>query len=126
MLAATQWNGTWRSAKSRPGSAFVQHVPERLDGVQVGAGPHQPDGPAPERLAERVAQRLALPQLGQPVRRTGRVSRHERAVDRADRGAHDQIGPHARLLERAEHADLVRAEQAAAAEHERGLAVFTG
>ena len=89
--------------------------------MQVGAGAQQPDGPAPHRLAERLAQRLTLPQLGQPLRRPGRVGGHERPVDRADRGAHDHIGPHPGLIQCAEHADLVRAEHAPAAEHERGL-----
>jgi len=39
-------------------------------------------------------------------------------VDRAGRRADDQVGSHARGRQRAQHADLHRAEAAAAGEHE--------
>jgi hypothetical protein len=87
--------------------------------VQVRARADEPNGAAPELLAERQPQLVALPHPLQARHRARRVGGHERAVDRADRGAHDQIRPDARLRERAEHADLVRAEQPAAAEDER-------
>ena len=89
--------------------------------MQVGAGARQPDRPAPEGLAERLPQRVALPQLVQPRRRARRVGRHERAVDGADRGAHDHVGRDAGLGQGPEHADLVGAEHTPAAEHERRL-----
>src|SRR5205085_10516527 len=44
------------------------------------------------------------------------------AVDRADGGTEDQVGLDRALRERAEHSDLVRAEDSAAAEHECNLA----
>ena len=48
-----------------------------------------------------------------------RIGGDERAVDRADGGAGDDIGADAGLEERLDHADLDRAANAAAAEHER-------
>jgi hypothetical protein len=101
-----------------PGQRGGQQPAQRLERVQVRAGPDQVGGPAPQLLAEGQPQFVALPHPGQPPRRTRRVGGHERAVDRADRGAHHQVGPHARLGKRAQHADLVRAEQPPAAEHE--------
>jgi hypothetical protein len=97
----------------------AQHAPQRLERVQVRARPDQPDRPAPQLLTERQPQLIALPQPDQPVRRARRVGRDQRAVDRADRGAHHQVGLDARLGKRPQHADLVRAEQPSAAEYER-------
>ena len=56
------------------------------------------------------------PQLGQPVDDAEvRVARHHRAVERTDAGAEHQVGGDAALEERPQHADLDRAEDAAAA-----------
>ena len=105
--------------------AHWQHVPEhpaqRLDRMQVRARARQPGRAAPQGLAERLLQGGALPQLVQLLRRARRVGGHEGAVDRAPRRAHDHVGPDAGLRQRPEHADLMRPEQAAAAEHERRL-----
>jgi hypothetical protein len=97
----------------------AQNAPQRLERVQVRARPDQPDRPAPQLLAERQPQLIALPQPDQPVGRARWVGRYERAVDGADRSAHHQVGLDARLGKRPEHADLVRAEQPSAAEYER-------
>ena len=70
-----------------------------VDGVGLGRRP---------RVHERVDD---------PERR---VARDERAVDRADRRPHDEIGLDACLEEGAHHADLDGSAHAAAAEHERG------
>jgi hypothetical protein len=98
-----------------PGQGALQHALQRLDGVQVGAGPGQPGHPPPDALAERLAEVVALPQARQPCGPSGGIRRHECAVDRADRGSHHHVGPDARLGQGAEHADLVRAEDPAAA-----------
>jgi hypothetical protein len=87
--------------------------------VQVRARADEPNGAAPELLAERQPQLVALPHPAQPGRGTLRIGRHERAVERADRGAHHQVGPDVRLGQRPQHAHLMGAEQAPAAEHER-------
>ena len=50
--------------------------------------------------------------------RAVRVGGDEGAVDRADGRADDEVGPDPGLGQRAQHADLVRAEQPAAAEYE--------
>ena len=64
---------------------------------------------------------LDSPQRGEPLDRgRGRVAGEHRAVDRADAGADDEVGGDAGGQQRLEHADLVRAEDTAAAEHERG------
>src|SRR5215469_14746501 len=103
------------------GQRLFQHPAQRLDRVQVGAGPGQPGHLAKDRLAERLLYRVALPHLAQPCRRAVRVGGHERAGDRAHRRAHDEMGPDAGLGKGPEHADLVSAEHPAATEHERGL-----
>ena len=75
-----------------------------------------------------VTQRLAVdgvrlgrrPRVQQRVDDGGRrVGGDEGAVDRADRGAGDDVGADAGLEQRLDHADLDRAADAAAAEHER-------
>ena len=98
-----------------PGQGALQHAPQWLDGMQVGAGLGQPGQPSPDALAERLAEVVALPQVGQPRGRSRGVRRHERTVDGADRGSYHQVGPDAGLGQGAEHADLVRAEDPAAA-----------
>src|ERR1022692_944457 len=70
----------------------VQHAAQRLDRMQVRARTSQPGRPAPQRLAERLPQGVALPYLAQPRRRARRVGGHERAVDSTYRRAHDHIG----------------------------------
>jgi hypothetical protein len=102
------------------GQHLLEHLTERLDRVQVGAGPGQPDCTPDQVLAERLPHGLAPPQLAEPLRGSGRIGGHERAVDRADRGSHDQVGLDPGLGQRPQHADLVGAEQAPATEHERG------
>ena len=118
MLAATQWNGSSRSAKPGAGERVAEHAAQRLDRVQVRAGPGQRDRAAPQVLAEGPAKGVAAPQITQPLRRAGRVGRHERSVDRPHRGADHHVGPDSGLGQRPEHADLVGAEHAAPAEHE--------
>ena len=101
------------------GQRVAQYPAQRLQGVQVRARAHQPDRPAPELLAERQPQFLALPHPAQPGCGARRIGGHERAVEGADRGPYHQVGPDARLGERPEHADLVGTQQPSAAEHER-------
>ena len=103
----------------RAGQRIGQQPAQRLKRVQVRTRPHQPDRPAPELLAERQPQFLALPHPAQPGRRAQRVSGHERPVDGADRGPHHQVGPDARLGQGPEHPDLMGTQQPSAAEHER-------
>jgi hypothetical protein len=80
-----------------PGQRLLEHALERLERVQVRSGTDQPGRPAPQVLAEDLAQLFAFPHLAQPRRGARRVGRHQRAVERADRGADDQIGPDAGL-----------------------------
>jgi len=101
------------------GQRVAQDPAQRLQGVQVRARADQPDRPAPELLAERQPQFVALPHPAQPGGRAGRVGGHERAVEGADRGTDHQVGPDAGLGQRAEHADLMSAEQPPAAQYER-------
>ena len=66
-------------------------------------------------------RRRRCPQLGEPLDDgERRVAGDQRAVEGADAGAEDEVGGDAALEERPQHADLDRAEDAAAAEHERG------
>ena len=100
-------------------------VPQRLGRVQVGAGPDGPGDLAERAVAVHLAvAHRALPQADQPVDHAGAgVGGHQGAVQRADRGAQDQVRADAGLEERPEHADLDRAEQAATAQDEgRGAA----
>ena len=91
---------------------------QRLDRVQVSARAGQPDRPREDRLAEHHAKGLPAPQVSQSFRRPVGVRGDERAVDRPDGGADNDVGPHAGLGQRAQHAHLVRTEQPAAAEYE--------
>jgi hypothetical protein len=79
------------------GQGLGEHAPERLERMQVRSGTDQPGRPAPQVLAEDLAQLIAFPHLAQPCRGARRVGRHERAVEGAYRGSHDQIGPDAGL-----------------------------
>src|SRR4029077_656844 len=74
--------------------------------------------PAKNVLAEDRAEGLTAPQAVEPLRRAFRVGGDEGAVHRADGGADDEVGPHPGVGQRAQHADLVRAEQPTAAEYE--------
>jgi hypothetical protein len=74
------------------GKHAAQHVAERVHRVQMRARTRQPHRAAPQGPAERLPHRIALPHLAQPGRRARRVSSHERAVDGADRRAHDHVG----------------------------------
>jgi hypothetical protein len=102
-----------------PGQDARQQPAQPLQRVQVGPRTQQPHRPAPQSLAEGQPQLVTFPHLPEPDRRAGRVRRHQRAVDGADRRTHDEVGPDAGLRQRLQHADLVRAEQPPAAEHER-------
>ena len=68
-----------------------------------------PDSPAPRHSS---VSRSITASVG--------LAGDQRAVERADAGAEHQVGDDAALEQRAQHADLDRAEDAAAAEHERG------
>jgi hypothetical protein len=98
---------------------FGEHALERLERVQVRSRTDQPGRPAPQVLAEDLPQLVAFPHLAQPRRGGRRVGCDERSVERANGCAHDQVGLDAGLRQRPEHADLVRAEEPSAAEHER-------
>ena len=50
-----------------------------------------------------------------------RIGGEERAVDGPDRGPNDDVWPDLMLREGAQHPDLVRAQNSAAAEHEGNL-----
>src|ERR1039458_6220183 len=76
-----------------PRKHVVQHVAQRLDRMQVRARTQQPGRPAPQRLAERLPQSIALPYLAQPCRRARRVGGHERAIYRAHRRARKLYSP---------------------------------
>jgi hypothetical protein len=96
----------------------VEHAQQRCRRVQVAAA-----GEAAQLARVGVAvdllRRRRGPHLRQPLdRRLGGVGRDGRAVDRADRGADDQVGLDAVLQQRAEHADLGGAQHPAATEHE--------
>ena len=75
MLAATQWNGSSRSAKILPGqdAGGMRSKGSRKCRWRTGAG--QPGHACPDALAERLAaRRPATP--GQPLGRSRRVRRH--------------------------------------------------
>ena len=97
---------------------------QRLGGVEVGAAGHRAADGAQRLGAEQVAtagRRGAPPEVEQPVDDGGLgVLGDQRAVHRADAGAEHQVGPHAALEQRPEHADLDRPEHTAPAEDERG------
>jgi hypothetical protein len=105
-----------------PVAAHVaQHEPAQpgdRDEVRPRAG--HGEHPGERRDREHVAPAHLEPQRGELVDRLRReVARgDERAVDRADRRADDDVRADAVVGERAEHADLDRAEARAAGEDE--------
>ena len=94
MLAAQHWNGTASSAKVRSPSSCAEPVAQRLRRSAGGCRCARPGvtwrtGPSP--YTSRLLGR-ALPQPDQPVdRRRRRVGGDQGAVERADRGAEDQV-----------------------------------
>ena len=93
--------------------------------MQVRTGTRKQDHAAQQTPAERVPQSLTLPQLAKPCRRAHRVGRHERAIDRAHRGANDHIRPDPGLGQCPKHPDLMSAEQSPATKHKRRLHQLT-
>jgi hypothetical protein len=74
----------------------------------------------PALAACRGAPAQLLPELAKPENAFVRqVAGDDRGVDRADRRAGDPVGPDAAILERRIGAGLVRAERAAARQHQR-------
>jgi hypothetical protein len=102
---------------------LLQQLPQRLVGVQVGAGAGQRPDPPEQRAAERLAGGALAPHPVQPRQRRRRVGvgGDEDAVERPDRGPQDQVRPDPGLGERLQHADLVGAQHPSAAEHEGDL-----
>jgi hypothetical protein len=100
-----------------------EQVAQRLPRVQVRPGPHQGADPGQHRTGEDPLRGEFLPHRAQPVdRRRHGVGRDERAVDRADRRAHDQVGTDAVLEQGRQHPDLGGAEHSPAPEDERRAA----
>ena len=99
-----------------------QRLLERRRGPEVGARRDGPTYGAQRAVAVHLgAGRGAAPQLDQLGDDRGvRVAGDHGAVERADAGAEHQVGDDVALEERPQHADLDRAEDAAAAEHEGG------
>jgi hypothetical protein len=95
-----------------------QHPPERLDRMQVRSGAGQPDGTLEDVLGEGLAEHLAAPELAELVGGPFRIGGDEHPVDRPDRGSDDQVRLDPGLVKRQQHADLIGAEDATAAEHE--------
>ena len=119
-LAATHWNGTASSSKRRSGRCSSSSWRSgRLECRWVPERASVPSRPKSE-LRNAVAHHLGAPHRLQPLGRALRVGGHEDAVDGADRGAEHQVGADAGVGQRGQHADLVRAEHSAAAEHEGG------
>ena len=123
MLAAHTWKRTGSSSKVTSPSSSLQPVLQRLGREDVGAGGDRPAHRAQRPVAVHLPAVLAgaAPQLGEPLDHgERRVPGDQGAVERADAGAEDEVGGDAALEERAQHADLDRAEGAPAAEDERG------
>ncbi len=94
----------------------------------MGAGGDgAPDGAQRAVAVDLTTPRRAHPELGEPLdhRDVGPAGDH-RAVEGADAGAEHQVGDDAALEERAQHADLDGAEDAAATEDERGGQASSG
>jgi hypothetical protein len=75
----------------------------------------------PSRLSGKTRPRRNPRQISASSRAVAAVCgrEDERAVDRAGRGADDQVRGHAALVQRAQHPNLDRAEAATSGEHER-------
>jgi hypothetical protein len=86
--------------------------------VQVRAGARQPDGPAHEGFAEHEPKGVAAPQVSEAPGGPLWIGGDEGTVHGANRGADDKVGADPGVGQRAQHADLVGAEQPAAAEYE--------
>ena len=122
MLAAQHWNSHRELGEGEVAELLLEPVAQRLRGVQVGARAHGAGDLAPGAVAvDLVALAHRAPQVEQPVDdRRGRVAGDHQPVQRAHRGAQDEVGPDAALEQRAEHADLDGPEQPATAEDEGG------
>ncbi len=105
------------------GKVVLEEPSQREVAVQGGARARQGGDTSQDGAGEDAARGHLAPQLGQ-VGDTGGVGtgRDRRAVDGADGGADDDVGPHTALEQRAQHADLGGPEEAAATEDEGGPA----
>ena len=105
-------------------NSSLEPFPQRLGGVDVGAGGHGAADRAqrPVAVHRRVALRAvaAHSSVSRSTTATSGSARDHRAVERADAGAEHEVRDDAALEEGAQHADLDGAEHAAAAEHEGG------
>ena len=119
-LAATHWNGTGSSSNRRTGRCCSSS--RRSGRLECRWVPDRASVPSRPKIELRNTVRTTSERqtASSRLRRAGRVGGDEDAVDGADRGAQDEVGPDAGVGQRGQHAHLVRAEHPAAAEDERG------